>query len=190
MKENKVSDQEFVSVTNRIINKVAAGYTFGIYDKDDIAQEIRLLAWEAMQRYDGKHALYQFLLIHVTNRLNTLKRDKWYRATCPCLKCDKCEEGKTKHRDKMYCEQFLDWKKRNARKANLASPPTIPDNYDKELDSFGFDSLELSEILDKIDEEMPAELRGIYLKSKSGVKISEIDKNRLLVFLKGLFDEA
>lgn len=190
MTKRIVSEEEFLDATGKIISRIADGYKFGIYQKQDIAQEIRLLAWEAMSRYDGEHALYQFLLIHVTNRLNTLKRDKWYRATCPCDLCDKKEEGQTGHRNGQYCKQFLKWKKRNASKANLAYPPSIPTNFDKEEEDCSFDTIELAEISDKIDSDLPVSLRGIYLRMKSGVRVSEVEKSQLLVYLKEMFNEA
>lgn len=179
-----------MSAVNRVIKQVGFSHKFGIYANEDISQEIYLECLKKLPKWDKKRSLFNFLLVVTKNHLFNLKRDEWYRAECPCHLCDMKDDGKTEHSDGRYCDKFLDWKKRNLRKANIAAPPSIPDNYiglahlDKNLNNMS--NLELQ---DFIDERLPIKLRDIYLRMKHGDKVSNLDKQKVLKFLKKILKD-
>ena len=180
--------KEFLRVVTLIKNKLAKSYVFGIYEKEDIEQEIMVKCLEAYSSWDKVRPLYSFLLKHANNRLINLKRDEWYRATCPCQLCSFKEEGETGHSDGKHCKLYLKWKKRNSIKSNIASPPSIPENYELVMEDEGHKELLNKEIRDLIDEKMPSKLREIYLKIVAGVKVSRVEREEVLGFLRELLN--
>lgn len=181
----KISDrpEELDGVVKKIIKKIADKYTFGIYEEEDIGQEIWLMCLDAIDRWDGKRSLYNFLLTHCKNRLRSLKRDKYFRYECPCKLCNFKEDGQTDHKNKKYCSTFLKWRETNNRKSNLANPQGLGEiqlidgrvAHEEEIDRKDF--------LDTLDREIPVALRSVYLRMLAGATISYIEKEKVLKFL-------
>lgn len=184
----QVDEKEFLRIVNKISKRLANAYKFGIYTKEDIEQEIAELCIKALPRWDGVRPLDSFLFTHTKNRLTNLKRDEWYRATCPCELCSHKLDGETGHFDKKHCAQFLAWKELNASKANIAFPNAIPANYDNIVPFEVMDKMCNKEVFDFIDEHLPITLRKNYLKIKSGIRITDNEHKEVITFLKGLFN--
>jgi hypothetical protein len=192
----KVKEEDLLNVVGKIANRLADGYTFGIYNVDDIKQEIYIIVLErdkkgksVLDRWDGQHPLYKFLLHHVSNRLNNLKRNKWFRASCPCKKCDGKENGATSHKNKKHCKRFIQWKTLNSSKANLAGPSQLSEDYDISEEKCHLDIMVSEELIDFIDERLPTSIRANYLKLRSGIKISDIDKDIVMKEVKQIVED-
>lgn len=193
---SKVSETEFVDVVDKIANKLASGYKFGMYDVDDIKQEVYIIVLKpdkkgksALDRWDGVRSLYKFLLNHIQNRLNNLKRDEWFRATCPCPKCDNREQGNTKHKNKQHCDKYKLWKQRNSMKANIAGLAQLSEDYDVEDDRNSIEIFLSKELMEFIDERLDIQLRPFYLKMRSGVYVKDKDKHRVVTEVKRILVE-
>jgi len=184
--EIPTTETEFLKVLSKLTAKFSASYKFGMYDVEDMAQEIAEICLIALPEFDGKHPLYSFLLTRVQWRLATLRRDEFYRATCPCVLCDGKESGETGHSNKEHCEQFMEWKERNARKANISAPQSIPSNYDSSSDPKPLDGLCNEELMDLIDEKLPISLRKTYLKLRDGIRVPNSEREKVLEFLREL----
>lgn len=63
----------------KVIDRIAPKYTFSIYSLDDIKQESFIICMEVMDKYDESRPLENFISKHLSNRLKTLKRDKFFR---------------------------------------------------------------------------------------------------------------
>lgn len=61
-----------------VVNRIAPKYTFNTYDIDDIKQESFIICMDALQRYDQKRPLENFLSVHLSNRLKNFVRDNFY----------------------------------------------------------------------------------------------------------------
>ena len=182
--------EEFEAVIKRLGLKYCDSYKFGLYDRDDIYQEISLACWEAYPKWDKVRSLYKFMQCVIQTRVrDNLKRNKWYRPTCPCSKCDKCKDGETKHRDKRYCKKFIKWRNRNNTKCNLAAPPSIDDNYDALVDLSPDFEMSSKELINLIDEQLPVSMRETYLKMKQGVTVKQSDKQVVMDFLKNFLSK-
>ena len=60
---------------------------FAFFEEEDIKQEVRLICFNALEKFDeSKSSVRTYLWSCVTNRLNNLKRDKYYRLEKPCSK--------------------------------------------------------------------------------------------------------
>lgn len=73
MTEKEVMDQMMV-----VIDRTAAKYTFYGYDVEDIKQEAFIICMDALERYDEKRPLENFLAVHLSNRLKNFIRDNYY----------------------------------------------------------------------------------------------------------------
>jgi DNA-directed RNA polymerase specialized sigma24 family protein len=150
---------------------LAPKFTFGIYGLDDIYQEGRVWGIEAMPRYDPSLPVGNFLYTHIRNRLSNLRRDKLKRNDPPCQVCHRAEGKHTAHEDGQFCARYLSWKKRNERKANLMRPYSMEaEGWQEKGDGSSpvGEMASLKEVERAIDEELDADLRGIYLQMKAG----------------------
>ena len=76
---SNMSEEEVVSTINKVASRLAHKFTFAFYELEDIKQEAFIIAMEAMNRYDEKKPLENFLFVHVANRLKNFKRDNYFR---------------------------------------------------------------------------------------------------------------
>tara|TARA_B100001564_G_scaffold22601_1_gene16893 strand:- start:263 stop:757 length:495 start_codon:yes stop_codon:yes gene_type:complete len=70
-----LNEQEVVDKIDLVINRIAPKYTFHGYDIDDIKQEAFIICYEALERYDQKRPLENFLSVNLSNRLKNFIRD-------------------------------------------------------------------------------------------------------------------
>jgi hypothetical protein len=118
-----------------------------------------------------------------------MKRDKFFRLSPPCNKCKHSLCSKTgllckKFNDFGECKVYSKWLKRNEMKRNIAAPIslssvtfeeydalTIEDNKDAEIDYRDF--------LQKIEDKIPLNMRGLFLKMKYNTFLTKGEKNKL-----------
>lgn len=183
------TEKEVLEEIDRIVNILAYKFKFGYYDVEDIKQEGRIEGIKALDKYDENLPLPNFLYSHIRNRLTNLIRDKYHRNDPPCKMCHGVNQGHTEHKDGKFCEQYIIWKNRNERKANLVCPTDISNIDDTEEkntkvpDSVS-DNLIKKEVFDLIDLKLPVSLRADYLKLRSGVNIPKIRKDLIVKTIK------
>ncbi len=177
------------------INKVAEALTshaFGVHDADDVRQIVALHCLEVLPRYDpggflpnGKprRGLEGLMYRHAKRRLINLRRDQWRRTDCPCRTCNDAvmrSARHTEHPDGAWCPAFLEWRKRNDAKASIFGPLNLssqaPGSDDGECwdpaDESGHEEeVDLKDVLERIDQLLPIELRDVYLKMRAGVSV-------------------
>lgn len=73
-----MSEQQVLDIIDLIISRIAPKYTFAGYDIDDIKQESFIICLDALERYDSKRPLENFLSVHLSNRLKNFIRDNHY----------------------------------------------------------------------------------------------------------------
>lgn len=159
-----------VESIEHVARVLARPFRFGYFDRDDIMQEVRKFCWEALQSYDGERCLKNFFYAHSRNRLLNLHRDKRMRNDPPC---SSCHDGKPCQPDGHMCAKYAKWFQLNSTKASLVQPGTWTDgvaarHLDKSTTS-PLDTLCAEEVMGKLDEHIPLELRADFLKIKEGV---------------------
>lgn len=73
-----MTEQQVVDQINIVVNRIAPRYIFGTYGVDDIKQEAFIICMDALERYDQKRPLENFLSVHLSNRLKNFVRDNYY----------------------------------------------------------------------------------------------------------------
>lgn len=184
-----LTEEEVLKVIEEIVYRLASKFRFGFLDIDDLKQEARMIAWEGIDRWDGKRSLKNFLWSHVHNRLFNFKRDKYQRIDKPCLKCPINQFDKKTKKCLKYSEDYLDdckfyykWILRNLTKRNLMDTvdfDAIDDRNEHRMWINNSDivmELENSEIMEIIRSKIPFNYLDTYIKYINGVKLNSITK--------------
>jgi len=70
-----MTEQQVIETITKVADRQAAKFRFGYYEVEDMRQEAFIIAMDALDRYDEKRPLENFLAVHVNNRLKNFKRD-------------------------------------------------------------------------------------------------------------------
>ena len=190
-KIKQVNEDEFLKIVDIIAKKLAYKFKFGYHDYDDMKQQISIFAIEGLKNYDHKRPLENFLWTHVRNRLFNYKRDNYQRPDKPCLNCPlydphckSSSSGCLDYANKNDCSLYSSWLARNSTKKNLMHLTTIDEikDYGNAFttdESLLFNSISTNEIFALVEQHLNGEDRTIYLKVKSGAKVSKSDMDRL-----------
>lgn len=149
---NMIED-EVLRVIEKVINKTAAKYTFYGYTVDDIKQESFIICIDALQRYDSKRPLENFLSVNLSNRLKNFIRDNHFIS------------NSDDERIKVLQPAQLDYEE------------TLLDENEKyAVDEEHFDYLYISTNIDRL---LPASMRMDYLKMIAGVYLPKARKEEI-----------
>ena len=73
-----MTKEEVLEKIDLVVNRISPKYTFHGYDVDDIKQEAFMICMDALDRYDQKRPLENFLSVNLSNRLKNFVRDNHY----------------------------------------------------------------------------------------------------------------
>lgn len=194
-----ISEEEFVSVWDKISKKLGYKFKFGYHSHEDMKQQAAIFALEGLKNYDNKRPLENFLWTHVRNRLFNYKRDNYQRPDKPCLSCpffkpncsktpSECSEFATKNE----CSLYSSWITRNDTKKNIMKPVTI-DNVNensKEITTNDLlSNISNKEIIKIIDQNISIKNRPIFLKLLGGSKVPKTEINKLVKEIKQILKD-
>jgi DNA-directed RNA polymerase specialized sigma24 family protein len=151
--------EEVLDKIDLVVNRISPKYTFHGYDLDDIKQEAFMICMDALNRYDQKRPLENFLSVNLSNRLKNFIRDNHYI-------------GQDEKKRNVLCPQQL---------AYEASIPQEELCLDEKVD--------FSQIQNVINEHLPAEYRGDYLKMLNDVYVSKKRREQVVQIIKELIHE-
>lgn len=199
-----MTESEVLTSIDRIANGLAYKYKFGYYSIEDMKQEARIEAMDALERYDpSKGKLETFLWTHVNNRLYNLKRNKFARPDKPCLNCPlnaydphnlKSTNQCTAYDDRADCAPFANWEKRNSSKKNIMSPigmGNVKDENERNMrreDNIA-QNIDYTHMIILLDEKIPISLRKSWIKMKNDIKLSKADRTKLLDAIREILSE-
>jgi hypothetical protein len=184
---DKVSEEEFVQVWEKISKKLGYKFKFGYHSHEDMKQQAAIFALEGLKNYDHKRPLENFLWTHVRNRLFNYKRDNYQRPDKPCLTCpfynpdsSICISNCNEFSNKNDCSLYSSWSIRNENKKNIMRPVGI-DSISEEITSDDlFKNISNKEIIQLIDKNISIKNRPIFLKLLGGMKVPKIEITKLL----------
>lgn len=151
-----MTEEQVISTISRVSSRLANKFTFANYEEEDIAQEAFIIGMDAMDRYDEVRPLENFLSTHIKNRLINFKRDNYYRP----------DEGKA---------EVIQQGKRKLLEAQ--SVDTIQ-NFLTVTESSS--SLESRELLEYIDNHLPANMRSDYLRFRNDQSLTKTKRAKLV----------
>jgi len=119
-------------------------------------QEGFIIAMDALDRYDEKRPLENFLAVHVNNRLKNFKRDNFYRI------------NNEKHESKKLLMYPIDISRvRDEKESNMNTS-----------DEF-VQGVETAELFSLIDKHLDINMREDYLKMINGVYVSKVRRQQV-----------
>jgi RNA polymerase sigma factor (sigma-70 family) len=155
-----MTEQEVVHQINTVVNRIASKYTFYGYEVDDIKQEAFIICMDALDRYDNKRPLENFLSVHLSNRLKNFIRDNYFT---------KDEEEK----------------KKVLKPKSLSSEEYIPVNKHQENHDVNIDAKHMQNILNK---HLPSTYRADYLKLINDVYVPKKRREEVIELIKELIE--
>ena len=139
-----MTEEQVRLIIAKIAHRLAPKYVFAGYDIEDIQQEAFIIGMMGLKNYDSSRPLENFMYTHINNRLKTFKRDNYYRL-----------------------DYGTSAQKIQDRKRNLLEPVSIDAIYAIYVSDQTTTNAYINELLDMIDQKLPAHLRRDYLKLKS-----------------------
>ena len=151
--------QRLLDYVEKIAQILGKKMKFGIYDEDDIRQEIFLLVYQGQTLYDStKGDEFSFFFHFVKNRLNTLKRDKYYNPKVV---------GNEDLKKMIFAQEV--------------------NENSKTYENSDIENIDMSDSMKVIvDGKIPANMRLNYLRLLDGVEINWHEKNRLIIAIKNI----
>lgn len=185
------TEEQVLEIIENIVKKLSYSFQFGCHDLDDIKQNGRLFAMEALEKekYDNKRPLDGFLYTHVRNRFINFKRDNYSRIQTPCPSCPFYDPKNLKSTnqcavflDKMECEKWAKWFNRNSTKRNLSNTIDIDliDESNSKYENNPTNNLHTKELIKYININLPVELRSDYLRMVGGQTIAKVKRKRVM----------
>lgn len=151
-----MTESEVLDVINKICDRYAYKFQFGYFEPDDIRQEAFIIALDALDRYEEGRPLENFLAVHVKNRLNNFKRDKYYRQN---KKKDDDRQAQLNNSKKFLMEPLDISNIRDENERNMRD------------DNDFVDLIANSELLGLIDEKLDVTYRSDYLRMRDGAYV-------------------
>ena len=165
------TEAEVMAAIENAVAILSPKYVFGYYALDDVQQEARIMGLECLPRYEPTKPLANFVFSHIRNRLCNLIRNKLRRNDPPCKQC---HTGLPCKPDGMLCDKYAGWVERNLAKSGLVQPhdiSNVAEQFQMDEEAPPEEQAAVKELLEKIDRELPVELRSTYLRMRAGVPV-------------------
>lgn len=190
----KPTYNDIEDIVEYLVRTKCRNYTFECFDKDDIAQEIRMLCLKALPKLDTarpRDKWVNFFGRSVDNGLKNLKRDRYVRASFPDKK--RLEGLDSNDQSENAQKLRLKWQKHQENikcKLAIKHPSSIDGLADLirngKLDNeLIYNELE-GYLLEKADEDIMEPLRLI-LSGKIG-EVTKNEKRRVQAFVRKILD--
>lgn len=171
-----ISESEFVAVVDKVAKVISRQLSIPTYDREDVEQLVRLRAVEVVEDYQAEAGpldgyLFRCCRNHVLNSARPFV-GRWQEV--PCQVCLDADTGAGPgHPDGAVCSAYERWRKACEGRSRL-SRPTPLEGIDDEgeggmsLDSTVEQQADYNDLLARIDEELPLDLRAAYLRMLAG----------------------
>ncbi len=129
-----------LELVETIVSMKKAKYNFPGVDPEDLAQDIRIMCWEALEhKFDpnklGK-SVFHFVARVVDNGLYNKFRGVFLDNNPPCLRCPEyIKETKGCRIDEVGCDRIVSYRDRMARKRAIAAPLSYNAHLDADSES-------------------------------------------------------
>lgn len=132
-----IAYNDMQDLVETIVSMKKTKYNFPGVDPEDLAQDIRVMCWEALEkRFDpdklGK-SVFHFVARVVDNGLYNKFRGTYLDNNPPCLRCEHyIKETKSCAIEEVGCDRIVSYRDRMARKRAIAAPLSYNASLDNE----------------------------------------------------------
>lgn len=181
-----MTEEEVLATIEKVSNVLARNATFGYFDEDDIKQESFFICAEALEAYDNKRPLENFLYTHLKNRLKNFKRDNLIR---PIVRCKNCKGLP----DKELCDSCVKRLQLQRCKMLIMYPNDIYKINENErsisADSDPAEDLYIENIISLIDEHLDVSFRADYLRIRDDVYVPQQRYDKIMAEIRRIVEE-
>ena len=176
MSVSGIAYEDATSLVETIVSLKKKKYQFPGVDAEDMAQDIRVICWEALSRFDqeklGK-SVFHYVARCVDNRLYNQFRGVFLDNNPPCLRCeDYIKETKECRIDEVGCDRIIQYRDRMSRRRAIAAP-TSYSVMDQDSESVAEDMVVpkaltigsatgVSDLSDQLRAALPEHLKSFY----------------------------
>jgi hypothetical protein len=126
MSVSGIAYEDATSLVETIVSLKKKKYQFPGVDAEDMAQDIRVICWEALSRFDqaklGK-SVFHYVARCVDNRLYNNFRGVFLDNNPPCLRCPEYIKATKECRiDEVGCDRIVQYRERMSRRRAIAAP--------------------------------------------------------------------
>jgi DNA-directed RNA polymerase specialized sigma24 family protein len=177
-----ISEADLLAVVEQVVRALSQKYGFLFGSTDDFRQQVVVWSLEALAKFDpGAGTLSGYLFRNSRNRCLNAFRDLRSRNDFPCAAC---HDGRPCGENGAPCPAYEAWAKRNRTKANLHQPLPIEVAVEQEegagrTTSSVEDDLVEKELRERIDAELPLDLRADYLRMLAGAPVDSDRRRRV-----------
>jgi hypothetical protein len=169
-------------------------FAFGQYEPADIRSLVAVYTYEALAagRYDPTRPIGPFVYTNSKNRLINLQRDERRRRDAPCARC---HAGDPCGPDGGVCKAYAKWDARQKAKESVGRPLPIDHINDRREPRTREESpveaqAEANDLEAVIDNHLPVELRGDYLRMRSGQTLPRAQRERVQIAVMDALEAA
>lgn len=200
-----MTQEEVLEAINDVARGLAHKYIFGYHTLEDMRQQAVCEALEGLDDYDPNRGatLKTFLWMRVNQRLSNFKRDNFQRPDKPCLNCPlkaydpdyaKSTNQCTAYKDRVDCDPYRRWVKRNEEKKNVVSPigmseVIIDREKNMKVEQDIAEQLDYEHLVGLIDSKIPVHLRKAWVKMKSDIRMNKAEREKLLLAIQEIVSE-
>lgn len=181
-KQKKVDDQQFLEALDQVTKRLVYKFKFGYHEIEDMKQQAAVFAIEALDKYDHKRPLENFLWVHVRNRLFNFKRDNYKRPDTPCQSCPlrdmAYDSGCSKYNNKFDCELYSKWQLRNEKKKDLMHINAFDTNNTPSKHQL-LEDVSNQEVIDILQTHLSNEARELFIRAQNGEKLKRKEQTFL-----------
>jgi DNA-directed RNA polymerase specialized sigma24 family protein len=163
---------EQLEIIQKVIARISSKHKFSYYEIEDIKQEAFIIACEALENYDSSRPLENFIARHISNRLKTLRRNKYFRQNTV--------EGTRHHSLNESKKALMDL-------VSLSDDSgEIKHDISYEVD---FDKISTTEALNKVLDNLSPQMRSDFMKLANGVTVKFHKKEALFKKVREILNE-
>ncbi len=161
---------------------------FSIYRGEELRQQAFMYGIEAMntQKYDNKRPLAGFLRTCIINRIISLSRDKYSRNEPPCKNCpfrddnlQRSESGCKEFDNKMKCDKYKAYYKRNEAKRNIMNLQSATPFFDVVKEPLDLAHIDNRDYVEWLLERLTSSAKEILLEIMRDRTVPEAQLNKL-----------
>lgn len=195
--EEQIDYKDIEHIVEYLVKVKSEDYKFDCYEQEDIAQEIRIICFKAINHFDfskvKEDKLVNFFGTCVDNALKNLKRDKYIRYSSPCHPdCEFLHSDASNVELGKVCKRWLRYNKNLARKLIVKNPLSIEGEVGHSIRDKHFEkSVETEDLknflLSRLDGDLKEGLEKILNGDKKSVSLK--DRRRIQIIVRRILEE-
>jgi len=177
-------EHEVTQVIELVVNIKKNAYVSGIYDGDDLAQELRMRLIKAAESLDPDAPPYNFLMRCAENFIIDKRRGTYQYNNPPC---SICAAGGSCQPDGSQCDEWKRYERNLQIKRQIDSPIPLGDSDVPQYD-ITYETIVARELHERIIAVLPSKLLKPYHNMITGGEVTAVQRNKIRQIVRKLME--